>query len=284
LKENFRTCFRLRNSPHWKRYDTLNFDMQEILKIALIQFDIAWENPAENLNRLEKWLPAQGEADVVILPEMFTTGFTMHPENVSESMEGSTVRWMKTKARTLKTAITGSIILHEKNVIYNRCLWVTPDGNIETYDKHHLFTLGEENKHYKAGTSKRIVNYKGWRICPLICYDLRFPVWSRNIEKYNILIYMANWPSTRHHAWKKLLIARAIENQTYCFGVNRTGSDGEGISYLGDSAFIDAQGYGVFLGQREGIQTFEIAWSELHDLRNKFPFLPDMDRFILPNN
>jgi omega-amidase len=258
--------------------------MQEILKITLVQFDIAWENRTENLNRLEGLLPGKGETDVVILPEMFTTGFSMHPERVYETMEGKTIRWLKTKAREKDVAITGSVIIKEQDKMYNRCLWVSPDGGIKTYDKHHLFTMGEENKHYTAGASKLIAVYKGWRICPLICYDLRFPVWSRNRKNYDILIYMANWPSPRHYAWKKLLTARAIENQAFCFGVNRTGSDEEGASYLGDSAFIDAKGYGVFLGSRECIRTFEVSWSELHDLRHKFPFLPDMDRFIFRNN
>lgn len=173
----------------------------------------------------------------------------------------------------------GSLIIEDHNKIFNRCLWVFPNGKIEKYDKRHLYTMGKENLNYCRGEDKLVVEYKGWRFCPLICYDLRFPVWSRNQENYDVLIYMANWPSPRHHVWKNLLVARAVENQSYCIGVNRTGTDDTGLKYLGDSAMIDAKGIGTFLGEKECIKTFEITYSELHDFRISFLLLDDRDKF-----
>jgi omega-amidase len=253
--------------------------MEDKLKVTLVQQDIVWENPSENLQKLDKLLSGAGETDVIILPEMFTTGFSMNPSKLCETMDGKTIHWMKTKAAEFNAVITGSLIIKDEGKIRNRCLWVTPDGYVQWYDKRHLYSMGDEHLFYTAGITKLIVEYKGWRICPLICYDLRFPVWSRNIENYDILIYMANWPTPRHHVWKNLLVARAIENQSYCFGVNRTGNDGMGLEYFGDSAMIDSKGYATFLGDGEQLKTFEISYSELHNFRDKFPLLDDKDQF-----
>ncbi len=251
------------------------------LKITIIQPDIIWENPQANLDNYTEIVFSVEHTDLFVLPEMFTTGFSMNPEKLKEPMDGSTVFWMKHMAALKNAAIVGSLIIEENGKIYNRAVWVFPDGKIQYYDKHHLYTMGQEHLHYSPGTEKLIVNYKGWRICPLICYDLRFPVWSRNAENYDLLIYMANWPSLRHHVWKLLLAARAVENQSYCIGVNRTGNDGAGLKYLGDSAFVDAKGYATYLGDKPTIQTFELNYSDLQEFRKNFPLLNDRDEFTI---
>ncbi|NOR73660.1 MAG: amidohydrolase [Draconibacterium sp.] len=249
------------------------------LKITVIQPDIIWEDPKANLDRYSGLIENIDKTDVIILPEMFTTGFSMNPQNFKEYVNGNSVKWMKEMAVIKNAAIVGSLIIEENNNIYNRAFWIFPDGNLKYYDKRHLFTMGQEYLYYSAGKEKLIVEYKGWRFCPLICYDLRFPVWSRNQENYDVLIYVANWPSPRHHVWKNLLVSRAIENQSYCFGVNRTGTDGNGLKYLGDSGLVTPKGFGVFLGVKEQVHTFEISYSELHNFRERFPLLNDKDKF-----
>ncbi len=251
----------------------------ENLKITIIQPDIIWENPKVNLSKYYEIVSAIEETDVIILPEMFTTGFSMEPEKLKEPMNGVSVNWMKKIAIKKNAAVVGSLIIEENNQMFNRAFWVFPDGKFEYYDKRHLFTMGQEHLHYSIGKEKLVVEYKGWRFCPLICYDLRFPVWSRNQENYDVLIYIANWPSPRHHVWKNLLIARAIENQSYCFGVNRIGTDGNGLNYQGDSCFISPKGFSSFLGEKENVRTFEISYSELHNFRKSFPLLEDGDEF-----
>lgn len=251
----------------------------ENLKVTIIQPDIIWENPQANLDKYSQWLEKSGETDVIILPEMFTTGFSMHPEKLKERMDGTSIEWMKTVAKFKDSVVVGSLIIEEENRIFNRAIWVFPDGNISKYDKRHLYTMGQEHLHYSCGTEKTIVDYKGWKFCPQICYDLRFPVFARNVEDYDVLFYMANWPSPRHHVWKNLLISRAIENQAYCFGVNRTGTDGTGLNYLGDSVCISPKGKAEFMGENESIQTFTISYSELHKFRKSFPLLNDRDVF-----
>ena len=255
----------------------------ENLKVTLIQPDIIWENSQANLHKYSEIISTIESTDVIILPEMFTTGFSMNPKNLREPINGISVDWMKKIAGEKNAAVVGSLIIEENSRIFNRAFWVFPDGKIEYYDKRHLYTMGEEHLHYSAGNEKLIVNYKGWKFCPLICYDLRFPVWSRNLENYDVLIYMANWPSARHHVWKNLLVARAIENQSYCFGVNRTGTDGTGLKYSGDSAMISPKGFSTFLGEKEKVQTFEISYSELHNFRKTFPLLNDGDDFQVIN-
>ena len=249
------------------------------LKITIVQPNIIWENPHANLGKYSEMIDGINETDVIILPEMFTSGFTMQPEKLKESMNGTSVEWMQTKAKEKNAAIVGSLIIEENNLFYNRAVWAFQNGKIEKYDKRHLYTMGQEHIHYSAGKDKTIIDFKGWRFCPLICYDLRFPVLSRNLENYDVLLYMANWPSPRHHVWKNLLIARAVENQSYCLGVNRVGTDGMGLNYLGDSALVSPKGFAEFMGDNEDVKTVEISYSGLHDFRKKFPLLNDKDQF-----
>lgn len=257
------------------------FTHMENLKITIIQPDITWEDPQSNLEKYSKMLETLEDSDLILLPEMFTTGFSMRPESLKESMNGLSVRWMKETTKEKDAAVLGSLIIEENGAIYNRAVFAFPDGSMKTYDKHHLYSMGEEHLHYTAGNTKTIVEYKGWKICPLICYDLRFPVWARNVEDYDLLIYMANWPSPRHHVWKNLLVARAIENQCYCVGVNRSGSDGAGLNYLGESASVSPKGKAEFMGEKESVQSFEISYNELHQFRKSFPLLPERDIFEL---
>jgi predicted amidohydrolase len=251
------------------------------LKITIIQPDIIWENPQANLDKYSQWLENVQATDVIILPEMFTTGFSMHPEKLKETMFGPSIKWMQKMAAEKDACIVGSLIVEENNAIYNRALWVFPDGKIEKYDKRHLYTMGQEHLHYSSGNEKTIVEFKGWKFCPQICYDLRFPVFARNLEDYDVVFYMANWPSPRHHVWKNLLISRAIENQAYCFGINRCGTDGTGLKYVGDSGCISPKGNAEFMGENENMQTFEISYSELHKFRKIFPLLNDRDNFTI---
>lgn len=251
----------------------------ENLKITIIQPDIIWEDIKSNLEKYSEIINGIDSTDVIVLPEMFTTGFSMNPKMLKEKMDGNSVKWMKKTAAEKNASVVGSLIIEDNGKIYNRAIWVFPDGKIEFYDKRHLFTMGQEHLHYSPGKEKLIVEYKGWRFCPLICYDLRFPVWGRNVENYDVLIYIANWPSPRHHHWKTLLVARAVENQSFCIGVNRTGIDGSGLTYLGDSCMITSKGFADFMGEVDAAQTFEISYSELDNYRKNFPFLADRDQF-----
>lgn len=256
--------------------------MSNILNVAIIQADLAWENPEENRRKFTAKIDAiDQEVDLIILPEMFTSGFTMQPQNVSENTNGKTITWLKELAIKKNTAISGSLVLKENKKYYNRLVFVHPNGTLETYDKRHSFTLAGEHKLYTTGTKKLIVYYKGWKICPLICYDLRFPVWSRNTEDYDLVFYVANWPKPRINAWHTLLKARAIENMSYSIGVNRIGNDINGHEYTGNSVAFDTLGT-----QISNIQAFEntteiITLSKEHIkcTREKFPFLNDQDVF-----
>ncbi|RIH64294.1 amidohydrolase [Mariniphaga sediminis] len=258
----------------------------ETLKVTLVQPDIIWERATANLEHYSEMLADVDETDVIVLPEMFTTGFSMYPEKLKESMAGPSVEWMKNLAREKNAVVTGSLIIDANDEVYNRCLWVFPEGKTEYYDKRHLFTMSGEHLQYAAGSKRLVVEYKGWRFCPLVCYDLRFPVWSRNTVNYDVLLYVANWPAPRHHAWKSLLVARAIENQAYCVGINRIGKDGNGLDYQGDSALVDPKGFASFLGEKEQVKTFELSYSGLQQFRKKFPVLEDGDSFTLdtPNS
>lgn len=253
------------------------------LKITIVQADIVWENPKANREKYLQMLLGIEATDLIILPEMFTTGFSMQPEKLKESMDGETVAWMRNLAQEKKAAVVGSLIIEENEDMFNRALWVFPDGAIKIYDKRHLYTMGQEHLHYTPGKTKTIVEYKGWKFCPQICYDLRFPVFARNLEDYDVLFYMANWPSPRHHVWKNLLISRAIENQSYCFGINRVGEDGMGLNYLGDSCLVSPKGMAVFMGRKEGVKNFSISHDNLHLFRDKFPLLHDRDSFHILN-
>lgn len=249
------------------------------LKITIIQPDIVWEDINSNLEKYTEIISGIESTDLIVLPEMFTTGFSMNPKILKENMDGNSVKWMKKMANEKDASVVGSLIIEENGKIFNRAVWVFPDGKTEFYDKRHLFSMGKENLHYSSGSEKVIVEFRGWKFCPLICYDLRFPVWSRNTENYDVLIYMANWPSPRHNHWKTLLMARAVENHAYCIGVNRTGIDGTGLKYSGDSGMISYEGVAEFLGENENVKTFEISFPELLEYRKKLPFLKDIDNF-----
>lgn len=256
--------------------------MNNELHIVGIQADLIWENPKENLTFFEEkinHLPK--ETDLVVLPEMFTTGFTMQPKNIAETMDGNAVSWMQKMASEKEIAITGSLVIKNNKKYYNRLIFVHPSGKIETYDKRHSFTLAGENKVYTSGNEKLIINYNGWKICPLICYDLRFPVWARNSENYDLLIYMANWPVTRIKAWDTLLKARAIENMSYTIGINRTGKDANGYKYSGNSLIIDYLGEELSsLTKNEvGIVKATLVKSDQEKVRSKLGFLKDKDAF-----
>jgi predicted amidohydrolase len=226
------------------------------------------------------------KSHIVVLPEMFTTGFTMNPATVATSMDGEAVQWMKNQAREGRFILTGSMIIEEDGNYFNRMLWVQPDGQIGYYDKRHLFAFAGEDKHYTAGSKRLITAAGGWKFLPLVCYDLRFPVWARQQEAphglYDILIYVANWPSIRSHAWKSLLVARAIENQCYVIGVNRCGTDGKDIYYSGDSMMVSPAGEIInLLSDQEGVLTHTFDKSSLQQFRNQFPFLKDADNFTI---
>jgi predicted amidohydrolase len=253
------------------------------MKIALIQTHLIWENPLENRSHLaQKITSFMEDVDLIVLPEMFSTGFTMHPKSVAETMQGETIAWLQHLAKAKNAAITGSLVIKENDNYYNRLVFVFPDGKIMHYDKRHLFGLAGENDAYTAGTQRLIVEYKGWKICPQICYDLRFPVFSRNTEQYDLLIYIANWPDKRANAWNILLQARAIENMSYVTGVNRIGTDENKNHYSGDSQVVDAMGnYLLEPHQSDGVFIVELDKKAQDANRRKFGFLNDADQFDL---
>lgn len=255
--------------------------MSTILRVSLVQSVLYWENSEANKAALTNYIEQlKGQTDLIILPEMFTSGFTMAPQKVAETMSGSTVYWMKSKAAQLNAAIVGSLVIEEGGNYYNRLLWVNPDGTIFHYDKRHLFTLAGEHKSYTSGKRRLIVEYKGWKICPLICYDLRFPVWSRNDVEYDMLVFVANWPTPRIHHWDHLLIGRAIENQCYTLGVNRVGEDKNGLQYCGHSAIVDFNGKLLIrISNQEAVFTAKLSKNDLLAFRQKLPFLEDRDAF-----
>ena len=251
------------------------------MKIALIQTSLSWENPMENRSHLvQKINGFLGEIDLIILPEMFSTGFTMNPKAVAETMQGETVSWLQHLAKAKNAAITGSLVIEENGNYYNRLVFVFPNGQIKTYDKRHLFSLAGEDKFYSAGTDKLIVDYKGFKICPLICYDLRFPVFSRNVENYDVLLYVANWPKPRVNAWDILLKARSAENMCYTIGVNRIGTDDNNHEYVGHSQAVDFLGnYLLEPQESEGVFIVTLDKEKLMETRSKLAFLDDKDKF-----
>lgn len=253
------------------------------MNIAIIQAPLQWENPSANRNYFaEKINTMHRKADLIVLPEMFTSGFTMNPNAVAETMDGETVQWLQALAEEHNIAITGSIIIKENNCFYNRLLFVFPSGEIQHYDKRHLFTLAGEDKVYTAGTKKLIVDYLGWKICPLVCYDLRFPVFSRNTENYDVLIYVANWPEPRIAAWDALLKARAIENMCYVVGANRMGADNNKHEYPGHSQMVNYFGrHMIDPAQQEGVLMATLDRHSLLETREKLGFLNDRDSFTL---
>ncbi len=258
------------------------------LRVTVVQTELIWEDVAANVDSLAKKLSAvkAGATDVIVLPEMFGTGFTMNAVKVAETMKGKAVAWMRAMAAEKECCIAGSLVIKEESRNYNRLIWMRPDGSYDTYDKRHLFRMGEEQHTYSAGNKLLIVTLNGWKICPLVCYDLRFPVWSRNADnRYDCLIYVANWPNKRSYAWRQLLIARAIENLSYVVGVNRIGADGNGIEHSGDTAVTDAKGEIISMTKsgEESVETVVLSWNALQEYRKNFPAAMDADKFRLIN-
>ena len=251
------------------------------MKVALIQTSLIWENPIENRSHLaQKITGFMDKVDLIVLPEMFSSGFTMNPKAVAETMQGETVLWLQHLAKAKNCAITGSLVIEENGNYYNRLVFVFPNGDIKTYDKRHLFTLAGEHQFYSAGEDKLIINYKGFKICPLVCYDLRFPVFSRNVEHYDVLLYVANWPKPRVNAWDILLRARAVENMCYTIGVNRIGTDNNNHKYIGHSQVVDFLGEYVLEPQEaDAVFIVELDKAKLLETREKLTFLIDRDTF-----
>jgi predicted amidohydrolase len=256
------------------------------LTITTIQSNLLWEEKSANLRLLEEKIRGIAEkTEIVILPEMFNTGFSMKPSQLSETMDGETVSWMKKVSRENGVILTGSVIIGEEGKYFNRLIWMLPNAEFGHYDKRHLFAYGEEDKYFSAGNKRLIASAKGWRIQLLVCYDLRFPVWSRQQSasgspEFDVLIYVANWPERRSHAWKTLLCARAIENQCYVVGVNRVGTDGNKIYYSGNSLVIDPLGQVLYhMADEEDVNTIVLSKEKLDEVRSKFPFWKDADEF-----
>lgn len=252
----------------------------ENLKITTIQSKLHWEDKEQNLNMFHKYIESiSEETDLILLPEMFSTGFTMHTDSLAEGMNGKTVQWMKEVAKQKNAAVAGSIIIEENGKYYNRLIWVEANGNTNYYNKRHLFSMGDENKFFTAGDQKLIVDYKGWKLNLNICYDLRFPVWTRNDKNnlYDVLIFLANWPEKRIEHWDTLLKARAIENQSYVIGVNRIGEDGNEFNYVGHTLVAHPFGTILYTSTDSEINTIVLSKHELELNRRQFPFLRDAD-------
>jgi omega-amidase len=259
------------------------------LTLTLIQTKLHWEDRAANLAMLEEKIRQRdASSQLVVLPEMFSTGFSMQPERIAETMDGEAVKWMQRLAREERIILTGSLMMQEGGHFYNRLLWVLPNGQTGHYDKRHLFAYAGEDQHYTAGNRRFIASVNGWRVNLLVCYDLRFPVWSRQQYteagyEYDVLIYVANWPERRNTAWKSLLQARAVENQCYTIGVNRVGEDGNGIYHSGDSMVVDPLGEILYQkAHDEDVFTITLDRDHLNAVRGKLPFWKDADPFVLP--
>ncbi|MEH6703869.1 MAG: amidohydrolase [Galbibacter orientalis] len=256
--------------------------MAQILNIAALQTTLIWENPEANRALLQDKIKlVNEETDVLFLPEMFTSGFTMNASLVAESMKGDSIEWLKNLASEKNMAIGGSLVIVENGNFYNRFVFVTPNGSVEYYDKRHTFTLAGEHEVYASGEKKLIINYKDWKICPQICYDLRFPVWARNVEDYDVLVYVANWPKKRIKAWDVLLQARAIENMSYCMGVNRIALDGNGYEYTGHSAVYNPLGEELIHTKSDETIYATLHKNEIDTYRNGLKFLNDRDQFTV---
>lgn len=255
------------------------------IRISIIQTDIVWENKQENLRLLRGKLQSLcGTTEIVVLPEMFSTGFSMQSEQLAEPVSGTTIGSLREWATEFQLAIAGSYIATDNGHNYNRAFFLTPEGDAYYYDKRHLFRMGQEPDHFSAGNQRLILSYKGWNICLLVCYDLRFPVWSRNVDReYDLLVYVANWPTSRRRVWDTLLQARALENQCYVCGVNRVGTDGYRLNYNGGSCVISPYGETILAtsDDQEATVTTTLSLSTLNTFRDKFPVWRDADRFQL---
>jgi predicted amidohydrolase len=250
------------------------------MRLSILQSALQWEAPAANRDMFARKIQSlYGNTDLIVLPEMFTTGFSMNAAALAEPMEGPTVDWMAQQARLSGAAVTGSFICKENDLFYNRLVWMQPDGHFRTYDKRHLFGLADEHLHYQSGNQRLLVQWLGWTICPFICYDLRFPEWIRQPKDqyYDLLLFVANWPVARAHHWRSLLTARAIENQCYLAAVNICGVDGKGLEYSGDSSILDFTGQSrCQISGSEGVFTTELDLEPMHAFRKRLPFLEDM--------
>ena len=261
------------------------------LTISTIQTNLHWENKQANLQMLEEKISSlYQKTEIVVLPEMFSTGFSMHAETLAETIDGTTIEWMKKLSSESRVILTGSLIIEENKKYYNRLIWMMPNGEYGYYDKRHLFAFGGEDKHYNPGNKRLITSVKGWKLNMQVCYDLRFPVWARQSAsknensgyEYDVLVYIANWPERRSHAWKTLLCARAIENQCYVVAVNRVGKDGNDIYHSGNSLVIDPLGEVLYhMADDEDIFTITLQKERLEEVRTKFPFLKDGDEFVI---
>lgn len=255
----------------------------DLLTLTLVQPDIVWEDTNANLDQYNR-LVAKLQTDVLVLPEMFNTGFSMNAAAIAEPMDGPVVQWMRGKAQQLQCAVAGSLVIAENELYYNRFVWMQPDGKCHTYDKRHLFRMGGEQQVYTPGTRQTVVNYKGWRIMLQICYDLRFPVWSRNNPEnpYDLLLYVASWPEARNYAWTQLLRARAIENLAYVAGVSRIGHDADNVYHAGNSALLNYKGETLWTqAHLPAVATFTLSKKELDLFRAQFPAWMDADEFEL---
>lgn len=251
------------------------------MKIALIQTDLFWQNASKNRENFDSKInEIQSEVNLIVLPEMFSTGFTMNASEVAETMQGDTIEWMKLKAKQKNAAVAGSVVITENEKYYNRMIFVFPSGEFQYYDKRHSFSLAGEDKVYTCGNQKVIVDYLDWKICLQICYDLRFPVFARNVENYDLILYVANWPKVRTNAWDVLLKARAIENLSYVVGVNRIGNDAHNYEHIGHSQAIDFLGNYVLEPQeKNGVFVIELDKNTMYETRKKLDFLSDKDQF-----
>jgi predicted amidohydrolase len=267
----------------------INFKLQKIggmkeeISVSLFQPELVWEDIDANLDMLNKMVAQVPEgADLLLLPETFSTGFTMQAAHFAEEVDGKAVTWMKRVARERNLVIAGSLILREGGRIFNRLFWIGPEGIEGTYDKRHLFRMGREDEHFVPGNSRPVFELEGFRFLPQICYDLRFPVFCRNRDDYDVLFYVANWPAPRQLVWESLTRARAIENQAYVLGVNRVGMDGVGVDHLGGTCAFDPMGNTLqIMGDREGIITVTLMLEKVREFRQKFPVWKDADRFSL---
>lgn len=267
------------------------------LTITTIQTNLFWEDKRANLQMLEEKIAALStKTEIVVLPEMFSTGFSMQPQLFAEDMQGEAIAWMKRVSGENGIILTGSLIISEEGKYFNRLIWMLPNGQFGQYDKRHLFAYAGEHEHYTAGNKRLIASVKGWKINLQVCYDLRFPVWSRQAPsqpppdgeektmaaEYDVLMYVANWPEKRSHAWKTLLCARAIENQCYVIGVNRVGNDGNNIYHSGNTLVIDPMGQVLYhMADEEDINTITLSKEKLEEVRTRFPFWKDGDAFII---
>lgn len=253
------------------------------LSVSIVQADLHWHDAKANLEMMTEMIDAlDGPGDIVVLPEMFTTGFSMDAESLAESMDGPAMAWLADTASRTNSAVCGSLIISDAGHYVNRFVFMRPDGTYEYYDKRHLFRLADEHHHYSPGSSRTVFEHNGFRVCPMVCYDLRFPVWSRNLNDYDLLLYVANWPSPRHNAWQTLIRARAIENQAFVAAVNRCGVDGNDLGYKGGSAIIDYLGQDLAdAGESAGGRTATLDLEALKKFRDRYPFHRDADRFEL---